>query len=129
MHNDVNLLLHYDLSQASPSPNSSTRSCSSRTSERRRNSTEYSTIQYILWIQITLVVCYLPSFIIYLLALTGLLGNFIDLAWGVVISLVILNSSLNPFLYCWKMREVRQAVKKHDQTVMVFLMFSASITP
>ena len=26
-------------------------------------------------------------------------------------TLVLLNSSLNPFLYCWKIREVRQAVK------------------
>ena len=73
-----------------------------------------------LWIQITLVVCYLPSFIVYLLALTGSLGKFIDLAWGVVISLVMLNSSLNPFLYCWKMREVRQAVKNTIKQLWFF---------
>ena len=28
------------------------------------------------------------------------------------ITLVFLNSSLNPLLYCWKIREVRQAVKE-----------------
>ena len=27
------------------------------------------------------------------------------------VTLVLLNSSLNPFLYCWKIREVRQAVR------------------
>ena len=28
------------------------------------------------------------------------------------ITLVFLNSTLNPLLYCWKIREVRHAVKK-----------------
>ncbi|KAL9960172.1 hypothetical protein ACROYT_G033588 [Oculina patagonica] len=51
MHNNISmysviyLMLHNDLSHASPSPSSSKRSCSPRTTERRRNATEYSTIQ------------------------------------------------------------------------------------
>ena len=65
-----------------------------------------------LWLQLTLVVCYLP----YGVAVAS------TPQWGVPLSfllarhysgtLVYLNSSLNPLLYCWKIREIRQAVKE-----------------
>lgn len=61
-----------------------------------------------LWLQFTLVVCYLPY---------GILANFwnsnllLFSARYFAVTLVYLNSSLNPLLYCWKIREVRQAVK------------------
>ena len=32
-------------------------------------------------------------------------------AWAVVVTLVFLNSCVNPALYCWRMREIRQAIK------------------
>ena len=73
-----------------------------------------------LWVQITLVVCYRPYFIVVILDITGPLGQYVDLAWIVAISFVILNSSLNPFLYCWKIREVRQAVKNAIIQLWVF---------
>ena len=73
-----------------------------------------------LWVLITLVVCYLPYFMVAILDITGPLGQFLDLAWGVAISFVMLNSSLNPFLYCWKMKEVRQAVKNTIRQFWVF---------
>ena len=41
----------------------------------------------------------------------GLSTQSLYLAVCVTFSLTMLNSSLNPFLYCWKMREVIQAVK------------------
>ena len=64
-----------------------------------------------LWVQGTLVVCYLPHWIA--IALTPVEGMLIStyLARQYTVSLVYLNSSLNPLLYCWKIREVRQAVK------------------
>ena len=65
-----------------------------------------------LWLQLTLVVCYLPYLIIVAYKWSS---NYLSLpvyrAWGFAVTLVLLNSSLNPILYCWKMREVRQAVK------------------
>ena len=73
-----------------------------------------------LWVLITLVVCYLLYFIVAILDITEPLGQFLDLAWGVAISFVMLNSSLNPFLYCWKMKEVRQAVKNTIRQFWVF---------
>ena len=65
-----------------------------------------------LWVQVTLVVCYLPVAIV--VALTSQRGIPISmyLARQFTITVVFLNSSLNPLLYCWKIREVRQAVKE-----------------
>ncbi len=69
------------------------------------------TVSSALWVQITLVVCYLPYAIVAILGITRVRTELLDLAWEAAISLVMLNSTLNPFLYCWKMKEVRQAVK------------------
>ena len=64
-----------------------------------------------LWVQVTLVICYLPHGIA--VALTPQRGMHLStyLALQFTATLVFLNSSLNPFLYCWKITEVRQAVK------------------
>ena len=65
-----------------------------------------------LWVQVTLVVCYLPVVIV--VPLTPQRGMPISmyLTRQFTITVVFLNSSLNPLLYCWKIREVRQAVKE-----------------
>ena len=58
-----------------------------------------------LWVQVTLVVCYLPF---------GIATTIPEISLSVylmTLTLLLLNSSLNPFIYCWKIREVRQAVK------------------
>ena len=65
-----------------------------------------------LWVQGTLVVCYLPFVIIGALAPQRGISLSVYLAWQFTGTLVLLNSSLNPLLYCWKMREVRKAVKE-----------------
>ena len=62
-----------------------------------------------LWVQLALVVCYVPYGV--LLSLTTQRDSaalYIPNAYG--ITLLYLNSSLNPLLYCWKIKEVRQAV-------------------
>ena len=65
-----------------------------------------------LWVQVTLVICYLPYGIA--VALTPQRGMPLStyLALQFTGTLVFLNSSLNPFLYCWKITEVRKAVKE-----------------
>ena len=65
-----------------------------------------------LWVQITLVICYLPFGIAVVLISQKELTLSSYLAWQFTITLVYLNSSLNPLLYCWRIREVRQAVKE-----------------
>ena len=70
------------------------------------------TVSSALWIQMTLVACYLPySAFTAFMVLSGIDKPALSLVWSLTISLLLLNSSLNPFLYCWKIREVRQAVK------------------
>ena len=65
-----------------------------------------------LWVQVTLVICYLPYDIA--VALTAQRGMHLPtyLALQFTATLVCLNSSLNPLLYCWKITGVRQAVKE-----------------
>lgn len=66
-----------------------------------------------LWVHLTLATCYLPySVATAVIALRGYINTPFLLAEGLAVVLVILNSSLNPVLYCWKIREVRQAVKE-----------------
>ena len=65
-----------------------------------------------LWVQGTLVICYLPFVIVVPLTLHRGMSLSIYRAQQLTATLVHLNSSLNPLLYCWKIREVRQAVKE-----------------
>ena len=70
------------------------------------------TVSSVLWVQLTLVACYMPHIIVVtMFAISGSASPSLALTWAVTVSLVYFNSSLNPFLYCWKMREVRKAVK------------------
>ena len=71
------------------------------------------TVSVALWVQITLVACYLPSAL--LMSFESLFSlSEVSFIFGIryTITLVFLNSSLNPFLYCWKIREVRQRMKE-----------------
>ena len=66
-----------------------------------------------LWVQVTLFICYLPFGITQ--AFTDLksvrFSSSVYLAKTFSFTSVFLNSALNPLLYCWKIKEVRQAVK------------------
>ena len=64
------------------------------------------------WLQLTLVVCYLPFGVVTALATSGGPSSSVYKAWYYAVSLVYLNSSINPILYFWKIEEVRQAVKE-----------------
>ena len=63
-----------------------------------------------LWVQLALVICYLPINIVEGFAIQGLSPSVV-IAKEFTATLVYLNSTLNPILYCWKMNEIRQAVK------------------
>ena len=66
-----------------------------------------------LWVQLALVVCYVPIFTVgIVIALTKKYSLLLVVARRVAIILLCYNSTLNPFLYCWKISEVRQAVKR-----------------
>ena len=65
-----------------------------------------------LWVQCALVACYLPYGIVSALVGYGNSSPSSYLLLALAMTLVQLNSSLNPFLYCWKISEVKQAVKE-----------------
>ncbi|CAH3194690.1 unnamed protein product [Porites evermanni] len=65
-----------------------------------------------LWVQGTLVICYLPYVIAVALTPQREMPLSIYLARSFTLNIIYLNSSLNPLLYCWQIREVRQAVKE-----------------
>lgn len=64
------------------------------------------------WVHLTLVACYLPTTVVscFTIAQGASVTLLLAQVWG--FTLVYLNSSLNPLLYCWKIKEVRQAAKE-----------------
>ena len=69
------------------------------------------TVSSALWVKVALVVSYLPFAVVVVLSIESGVTSDIFVARFYAATLVFLNSSLNPILYCWKIREVRQAVK------------------
>lgn len=65
-------------------------------------------VSSILWVQLALATCYVPWVITAVLSVNGIEN---DMAWIAVLTLVLLNSSLNPILYCWKITQVKLAMK------------------
>ena len=82
------------------------------------------TVSSALWVQVALVVCYLPFAIVEVLGLQRGVTSDIFVAWLYSANLPLLNSSLNPILYCWKIREVRRALK---DTIRGFFLLIESI--
>ena len=64
-----------------------------------------------IWLQLTLFACYSPYCVVTALVTAGRLSSPVYQGWIYSFTLVFLNSSLNPILYCWKIEEVRLAVK------------------
>ena len=65
-----------------------------------------------LWVQGALAICYLPYNIAVFLTPQRGMPLSIYLARSSTAGMVFINSSLNPLLYCWKIREVRQPVRE-----------------
>ena len=77
-----------------------------------------------IWLQLTLVACYLPHGVVFALRAKSGLSVSVYHASIYTVTLVYLNSSLNPILYCWKLDEVRLAVK--DTITQVLCHWSTS---
>ena len=79
-----------------------------------------------LWLQSTLVICYLPFAVVNVVVVStnstqSAMPSSLFVVRLFAIALTHLNSSLNPILYCWKIRPVRQAVKATIRQVLCFL--------
>ena len=72
-----------------------------------------------LWVQLALVVCYVPlSIVVLVITHTKTYSPLLMVIREIAITFAYLNSTLNPFLYCWKIHEVRRAVKQIIRQVM-----------
>ena len=73
------------------------------------------TVYSIAWVQLALLICYIPYIVLRFLSPLGLLDKLLSTEKSIILelflTLLFLNSSLNPALYCWRIRDVRQEVK------------------
>ena len=66
-----------------------------------------------LWVQLALVGCYLPIGISgIVIASSNTYSSHLFITWRVALVLFYFNSALNPVLYCWRISEMKQAVKQ-----------------
>ena len=70
------------------------------------------TVYSVSWVHFALVVCYLPFSVIEVMAARNGTTMPMFIAGTCLGTLIYLNSTINPFIYCWRIREVRQAVKQ-----------------
>ena len=72
------------------------------------------TVSSALWLQLALLFCYLPHLLLvpfsYQQTENNLLSEF-SITLDATTTLLYFNSTLNPILYCWRIKEVRRAVK------------------
>ncbi|CAH3154408.1 unnamed protein product [Porites lobata] len=73
------------------------------------------TVYSIAWVQLALLICYIPYIVLRFLGLLGMLdkqlSTEISILLELFVTLLYVNSSLNPALYCWRIKDVRQEVK------------------
>ena len=74
-----------------------------------------------LWVQLALVVCFIPKLTTLLLVMySKTYSSNVVVIDGIAYTLMYFNSTLNPFLYCWKIKEVREAVKQTIRQALCF---------
>ena len=73
------------------------------------------TVYSIAWVQLALLICYIPYIVLRFLRLLGMLDKLLSTEISILLELFVtllyVNSSLNPALYCWRIKDVRQEVK------------------
>ena len=70
------------------------------------------TVSAALWVQMALLACYLPFALVHGFAsITEHETPLFNFVLSITASLMLFNSTINPILYCWRMREMKRAVK------------------
>ena len=59
---------------------------------------------------ICLVICYFPNVVF--MTLYGTVHREWKTEWDLSTTVVFMNSSINPILYCWRLRELKKAMVK-----------------
>ena len=65
---------------------------------------------------IVMILCYTPSIIS--MAILGITNIPLTKAWNLTDTVAFLNSAINPFLYCWRLHELRTAVVKASRQML-----------
>ena len=63
---------------------------------------------------IAMILCYAPMFI----SVSATVFNYWISAWTLTETIAFMNSSINPFLYCWRLRKLRTAVVKTAKKIV-----------
>ena len=64
-----------------------------------------------IYVYVVFVLCYLPdTCVLWTFAITGSSAPLLTIIQRYSITLLFLNSSLNPLIYCWKMRDIRHNI-------------------
>ena len=63
-----------------------------------------------LYVYIAFILCYLPLLCILIVIHVKGIHRIVKILRFLSATLIFMNSSLNPLLYCWKIREIRQVV-------------------
>ena len=74
----------------------------------------------IAWVQLALVFCYFPLFIFLILATTTDWYKTGSIFHVSALTVIYFNSTLNPILFCCKIREIREAVKTAVKQIRCF---------
>ena len=64
----------------------------------------------------TMTLCYTPLFVA--MTILFFFSNHWTVAWNLTDTAAFMNSSINPFLYCWRVRELRTAVVKTTRKML-----------
>ena len=59
---------------------------------------------------LVMILCYIPAFTSW--SIFAISPNKWRMEWVLADTILFMNSSINPFLYCWRLRELREAVLK-----------------
>ena len=70
------------------------------------------TVSTTLWLLAAMIICNFPVFLVSIIDTATSPNLSLMMVQYFAIALIYFNSSLNPLLYCWKIREIRNAVKE-----------------
>ena len=64
----------------------------------------------VFYVYLVFLLCYLPEFCCFVVVVISDLSTGVKVFYHFSMTFIFLNSTLNPVIYCWKMRHIRQAV-------------------
>ena len=76
------------------------------------------TVTTAIWVLVALLACFLPYCIVLVIFTSHGSSPLLDIIWELTVTLVYLNASLNPILYCWRMRHIKQQVKNTVRRIL-----------